>query len=107
MKKPVRRIRRMVRRTLEGKGKGRSQGKVKRRRLRGTAGIHQVKVRDDEEIRRMPTVNATVHNISDASSPRAMEEAGVRQYIWLKRTPTCSASIGGRFWPTLLTAQPQ
>eukprot|EP00959_Pyramimonas_sp_CCMP1952_P451429 9451690-Pyramimonas_sp.AAC.1 len=36
-----------------------------------------------------------------------MEEAGVRQCIWLKRTPTCSASTGSHFWPTLLTAQPQ
>eukprot|EP00959_Pyramimonas_sp_CCMP1952_P078723 1645762-Pyramimonas_sp.AAC.1 len=35
MKKPVRKVRRMARRTLEGKGEGRSRGKGKRRRLHG------------------------------------------------------------------------
>eukprot|EP00959_Pyramimonas_sp_CCMP1952_P093575 1958265-Pyramimonas_sp.AAC.1 len=35
MKKPIRKVRRMVRRTLKGKGKGRSKGKGKRRRLHG------------------------------------------------------------------------
>eukprot|EP00959_Pyramimonas_sp_CCMP1952_P346982 7267303-Pyramimonas_sp.AAC.1 len=35
MKKPVRRVRRMARRTLKGKGEGRSKGKGERRRLHG------------------------------------------------------------------------
>eukprot|EP00959_Pyramimonas_sp_CCMP1952_P377695 7911451-Pyramimonas_sp.AAC.1 len=35
LEKPVRRARRMARRTLKGKGKGRSKGKGKRRRLHG------------------------------------------------------------------------
>eukprot|EP00959_Pyramimonas_sp_CCMP1952_P076771 1604345-Pyramimonas_sp.AAC.1 len=35
MKKPVKRVRRMARRTLKGRGKGRSKGKGKRRRLHG------------------------------------------------------------------------
>eukprot|EP00959_Pyramimonas_sp_CCMP1952_P426849 8940015-Pyramimonas_sp.AAC.1 len=49
----------------------------------------------------MPTVKlwsatyATAHNISDANALKAMGEAGVRQYIWLKQTPTCSASDWG------------
>eukprot|EP00959_Pyramimonas_sp_CCMP1952_P393550 8246167-Pyramimonas_sp.AAC.1 len=100
MKKPVRRARRMARRTLKGKGKGRSKGKGKRRRLHGrgilaflasltgpqheetfsvpaeTVGIHQVMVRDDEEIQRTLTVKpwsttyATAHSISDAGDGR-------------------------------------
>eukprot|EP00959_Pyramimonas_sp_CCMP1952_P093714 1960985-Pyramimonas_sp.AAC.1 len=35
MKKPVRRVRRIVRRSRKGKGKGRSKGKGRRRRLHG------------------------------------------------------------------------
>eukprot|EP00959_Pyramimonas_sp_CCMP1952_P338262 7083668-Pyramimonas_sp.AAC.1 len=38
---------------------------------------------------------------------QVMEEAGVRQCIWLRRTPTYSMLTGSRFWPTLPTAQPQ
>eukprot|EP00959_Pyramimonas_sp_CCMP1952_P178581 3732707-Pyramimonas_sp.AAC.1 len=61
----------------------------------------------------MPTVKpwsatyVTVYNIPDANAPRVMEEAGVRQYIWLKRTPTYSMLTGSHFWPALPTAQPQ
>eukprot|EP00959_Pyramimonas_sp_CCMP1952_P054057 1130692-Pyramimonas_sp.AAC.1 len=68
-----------------------------------TADIHRAEVQDDEEIQIMPTVKlwraiyATAHNISDANAPKVMKEAGVRQYIWLKRTPTCSMLIGSRF----------
>eukprot|EP00959_Pyramimonas_sp_CCMP1952_P233670 4883462-Pyramimonas_sp.AAC.1 len=39
--------------------------------------------------------------------PRGDGRGRVRQYIWVERIPTYSTSIGSRFWPTLLTAQPQ
>eukprot|EP00959_Pyramimonas_sp_CCMP1952_P317988 6654371-Pyramimonas_sp.AAC.1 len=104
MKNPVRRVIRIARRSLKGRGNGRSIGKGERRRLHGrgipaalasltgpqyeemcqtlaeTAGIHQAKVMDDEVNQRIPPVkpwSATcvpAHNIIAANAPKVMAQ---------------------------------
>eukprot|EP00959_Pyramimonas_sp_CCMP1952_P000917 18274-Pyramimonas_sp.AAC.1 len=105
MQKPVRKVRRTIRRAFRAKGKGRGNNKGKRRRPhdrgRGrmrTSGKGKGRRGNPKDANGKPwnVISAIAHNISVASALKAMGEAGVHRCIWLKPIRKSSMSIGGR-----------